>query len=109
MSCLKQSTRGAYNLLFLLAAKHTPEAWQKKFTVNIVVLGKWRVSWYYNEFPTGCCAIVRVMNVVETSLMIVNPAEIEFANTKQSKSLWKRSGTIKASWSQINLRITPLT
>jgi len=51
------------------------------------VLGKWRVSWYYNEFPTGCSAIVRVMTVVETSLMIVNPAETEYANTKQSKSL----------------------
>jgi hypothetical protein len=59
----------------------------KKFTVNIAVIGKWRVSWYYNGFPTGCSAIVRVMTAVKTSLMIVNPAEIECVNTKQSKSI----------------------
>jgi hypothetical protein len=59
----------------------------KKCTVGIVVIGKWRVTWYYHEFPTGCSAIVRVMTAVKTSLMIVNPAEIEFVNTKQNKSL----------------------
>jgi hypothetical protein len=48
----------------------------KNFIVNIVVIGKWRVSWYYNEFPTKCSAVVRVMTAVKTSLMIVNPAEI---------------------------------
>ena len=51
------------------------------------MIGKWRVSWYYNESPTGYFAIVRVMTAVKTSLMIVNPAEIECVNTKKSKSL----------------------
>jgi hypothetical protein len=65
----------------------TLQKYDKKFTVNIVAICKWRVSWYFNEFPTGCSAIVRVMTAVETSLMIVNPAKIECVNTKQSKSL----------------------
>ena len=53
----------------------------KKFIINIIVIGKWRVSWYYNEFPTGCYAIVRVMTAVKTSLMIAIPVEIECVNT----------------------------
>jgi len=73
----------------------------KNFTANIAVIVKWRVSWYYNEFPTGWSAIFRVTIAVKTSLMIVNPAEFECVNTKQSTSLWKWIWTIKASWSRI--------
>jgi hypothetical protein len=49
------------------------------------MIGKWRESWYCDEFPTECSATVRVMTAVDTSLIIVGPADIGYVSTKQSK------------------------